>query len=220
VLEGRHAVRLLAVAGLVDEMLGTMAYADLSTANRLLGEGRVVSGAWLAVDDSARATLYGTIKRLATVSGATVRETALAGFEQTIAESFRISLTMMVAFACVIAAGIVYNGARVALSERGRELASLRVLGFTRGEVARMLLGEQAVITLAAIPAGLGIGYALSWLVATRFGTEMFRVPLVVTGRTYLFSAAVMIAAATLSARVVRRRLDQIDLIAVLKTRE
>jgi putative ABC transport system permease protein len=220
VLEGRHAVRVLPVAGLVDEMLGMMAYAGLGTTNRLLGEGRVVSGAWLAVDDSARATLYGTIKRLATVSGATVRETALIGFERTIAESFRISLTMMVGFACLIAAGIVYNGARVALSERGRELASLRVLGFTRGEVARMLLGEHGLLTLAAIPAGLAIGYGFCWLVATRFGTEMFRVPLVVTGRTYLFSVAVVIAAAALSALLVRRRLDRIDLIAVLKTRE
>ena len=220
VLEGRRRVVDLPVAGLADEVVGTLAYADLRTANRLLGEGRVISGAWLAVDDSARATLYGTIKRLAAVSGATVRETALAGFEQTIAESFRISLTLIITFACLIGAGIVYNGARVALSERGRELASLRVLGFTRGEVARMLLGEQAVLTLAAIPVGLGIGYALSWLVATRFGTEMFRVPLVVSGRTYLFSAAIVAVAAVLSALAVKRRLDRIDLVAVLKTRE
>ncbi|HXV91145.1 MAG TPA: FtsX-like permease family protein [Gemmatimonadales bacterium] len=220
VLEGRRRVVDLPVADLVDEVVGSLAYVDLRTANRLLGEGRLISGAWLAVDDSARATLYGAIKRLAAVSGATVRETALTGFEQTIAESFRLSLTLIIAFACLIAAGIVYNGARVALSERGRELASLRVLGFTRGEVARMLLGEQAALTLAAIPAGLGLGYALSWLVATRFGTEMFRVPLVVTGRTYLFSVAIVLAAAVLSALAVRRRLDRIDLVAVLKTRE
>jgi len=220
VLEGRRRVVELPVAGFVDEVVGTLAYADLATANRLLGEGRVISGAWLAVDDSARATLYGTIKRLAAVSGATVRQTALTGFEQTIAESFRLSLTLIIAFACLIAAGIVYNGARVSLSERGRELASLRVLGFTRGEVTRMLLGEQAALTLAAIPAGLGLGYALSWLVATRFGTEMFRVPLVVTGRTYLFSVAVVAVAAVLSAIAVKRRLDRIDLVGVLKTRE
>jgi putative ABC transport system permease protein len=201
-------------------VVGSSAYADLRTANDLLGEGRLISGAWLAVDDSAREALYGTVKRLAAVSGATVRETALIGFERTIAESFRISLTLIIAFACLIAAGIVYNGARVSLSERGRELASLRVLGFTRGEVSRMLLGEQAVLTLLAIPGGLAIGYALSWLVSARFGTEMFRVPLVVSGRTYLFAVAIVALAALLSAFTVRRRLDRIDLVAVLKTRE
>jgi putative ABC transport system permease protein len=220
VLEGRRAVHRLPVTGLVDEVVGSSAYADLRTANDLLGEGRLISGAWLAVDDSAREALYGTVKRLAAVSGATVRETALIGFEQTIAESFRISLTLIIAFACLIAAGIVYNGARVSLSERGRELASLRVLGFTRGEVSRMLLGEQAVLTLLAIPGGLAIGYALSWLVSARFGTEMFRVPLVVSGRTYLFAVAIVALAALLSAFTVRRRLDRIDLVAVLKTRE
>ena len=114
----------------------------------------------------------------------------------------------------------MYNGARVSLSERGRELASLRVLGFARGEVARMLLGEQAALTVAAIPLGLAIGYTLSWLVAMRFGTEMFRVPLVVSGRTYLFSVAVIALAAVLSALGVKRRLDRIDLVAVRKTRE
>ncbi len=220
VLEGRRPVRHVAVAGLVDEVVGMTAYADLAATNRLVGEGRVISGAWLAVDHDARDALYGTIKRLASVSGATVRETALVGFERTIAESFRISLTMIIAFACLIAAGIVYNGARVSLSERGRELASLRVLGFTRGEVARMLLGEHAWLTACAIPAGLAIGFGFSWLVAERFGTELFRVPLVVSARTYLFAVAVVVAAAALSALAVRRRLDRLDLVAVLKTRE
>lgn len=220
VLEGRRPVRPAAVAGVVDEAIGMAAYTELRAANRLLGEGRLISGARLGVDPRDQVTLYRDIKRLASVSSAVVRGSALAGFERTIAESFRITLTVMVAFACLIAVGIVYNSARVSLSERGRELASLRVLGLTRGEVARMLLGEQGLLALIAIPLGLLIGFAFSWLVATRFGSELFRVPLVIAMRTYLFAVAVVVAATALSGLAVRRRLDRLDLVSVLKTRE
>jgi putative ABC transport system permease protein len=126
----------------------------------------------------------------------------------------------MVGFACIIAAGIVYNGARVALSERGRELASLRVLGFSRAEVTRLLLGEQVVLTSLGLPAGLLLGYALMWLVAYRFESDLFRIPLVLRRSTIAYSLAVIVGAALLSSLAVRRRIHQLDLVAVLKTRE
>jgi putative ABC transport system permease protein len=154
------------------------------------------------------------------VSGVVVREAVVRGFEETIAESFSISITLMVAFACIIAAGIVYNGARVALSERGRELASLRILGFSRQEVTRLLLGEQVLLTLAGMPAGLLLGYGLAWLVAYRFESDLFRIPLVIRPTTIAYSLAVVIGATLLSALAVRRRIHRLDLVAVLKTRE
>ncbi|MDH5315045.1 MAG: ABC transporter permease, partial [Gemmatimonadota bacterium] len=127
---------------------------------------------------------------------------------------------LMVLFACVIAAGIVYNGARVALSERGRELASLRVLGFSKREVTRLLLGEQALLTVLGIPAGFLAGYSLAWLIVYRFESELFRLPLVVRQSTYVYTTAVVVAAAALSALAIRHRIHRLDLIAVLKTRE
>ena len=114
----------------------------------------------------------------------------------------------------------MYNGARVALSERGRELASLRVLGFSRGEVSRLLLGEQALLTLAGMPLGLLLGYGLAWLVAFRFESDLFRIPLVIRQTTIAYSLAVVVGAALLSALAVRRRIRRLDLVAVLKTRE
>ncbi len=127
---------------------------------------------------------------------------------------------MLISFACIIASGIVYNGARIALSERGRELASLRILGFSRGEVAAMLLGEQALLTLAAIPLGLALGFGLCALLSFRFESDLFRLPLVIRGATYLFAFLVVAAAALFSGLAVRRRLDRLDLVEVLKTRE
>jgi putative ABC transport system permease protein len=126
----------------------------------------------------------------------------------------------LVAFACVLAVGIVYNGARVALSERGWELASLRVLGFTRGEVSAMLLGEQALLTLAAIPLGFLFGRLLCALIALRFSSELFRIPLVIDRSTYMAAAAVVVGAAAISAALVRRRVTGLDLVGVLKARE
>ena len=127
---------------------------------------------------------------------------------------------MLILFATVIALGVVYNGARVALSERGRELASLRVLGFTRREVTWMLLGEQASILLVAVPLGCAIGYGVSALLTLFYNTELFRLPLVITAKTYAFAFVVITLAAFASGWIVRQRIHALDLVAVLKTRE
>jgi putative ABC transport system permease protein len=220
VLEGARPVREVRLAGVVDEMMGMSAYLELPALNRLMHEGETISGAYLTVDRPAREGLYLRLKRLPAVSGVGVREAALRSFESTVAESFSISITALITFACVIAFGVVYNGARVALSERGRELASLRILGFSRAEVASMLLGEQALLTLLALPLGAAFGFAVCAILALRFETDLFRMPLVVSPRTYLFAVLTVAASAVASGLLVRLRLDRLDLIQVLKTRE
>jgi putative ABC transport system permease protein len=144
----------------------------------------------------------------------------LQSFQETIAQSLRISNVAMIFFACVIAMGVVYNGARIALSERGRELASLRVLGFTRREVGLMLVGEQAILTVAAIPIGFGLGYLLCLLISKAYDTELFRFPVVLSSKTFAFAFLVILGAAVLSSILVLRRIATLDLVAVLKTRE
>ncbi|HSF41915.1 MAG TPA: FtsX-like permease family protein, partial [Thermoanaerobaculia bacterium] len=220
VLEGARPVREVVVAGVVDEMIGMSAYLELPDLNRLMHEGETISGAYLAVDEPAREELYARLKRLPAVTGVGVRETALKGFESTLAESFRISITTLIGFACIISFGVIYNGARIALSERGRELASLRILGFSRAEVTSMLLGEQALLTLVALPLGAAIGYGVCALLALRFESDLFRMPLVVSARTYFFAFLTVAASALASGYAVRRRLDRLDLVEVLKTRE
>ena len=131
-----------------------------------------------------------------------------------------VFISFFAAFACALGFGVAYNSSRIALSERGRELASLRVMGFHRREVATLLLGEQAVVTLIAIPLGWLIGYGLAYLMVESLQTDTFRIPYVIAARTYWVAALITVAAAVASAFVVRRRLDSLDLISVLKTRE
>lgn len=220
VLVGARQVLALPVAGVVDELLGLAAYARFDALHRVLREAPTATGALLAVDPWARSALNQRLKRIPAVHSATWLDVMLQGFEQTIAESFRISILTLVAFAVIISGGVVYNAARVSLAERGRELASLRVLGFTRGEVTAMLLGEQAVLTLVAIPVGLGLGRFLCWLVVTRFTSDVFRIPLVISGFSRVFAVGVVVLAAAGSALLIRRRIRRLDLVAVLKTRE
>jgi putative ABC transport system permease protein len=154
------------------------------------------------------------------VAGVASRDAALESFENTLQESIGISMTFLIGFAAAIAFAMIYNVARIALSERGRELASLRVLGFTRGEVATMLLGEQALLLGAAIPLGLALGYGISAKLSGLYQLELFRIPLVIARSTYVYAVIVVVIAAALSALAVRRRLNRLDLVAVLKTRE
>jgi putative ABC transport system permease protein len=220
VTEGRRPVKDMIVAGLVDELMGADVYLEDATLYRLLGEGRTVSGAWLQVDENRAEDLYARLKRLPGVSTVIVKDAVVQGFEDTIEQSFVIALSSTLVLGAALVMAIVYNQARVALSERGRELASLRVLGFTRHEVARMLLGEQAMLVLAALPFGLVLGWLLTLAVMMRFETDVFRLPVVVEPTSYLLAVGIVLASAVAAALLVRRRLDRINLIAVLKTRE
>ena len=219
VLEGDRRVHPVAVAGFVDEMIGLSAYMDGRALQRLV-RGESFSGAFLRVDAPAAPALYERLKRIPGVAGVGSRDAALASFEATLAESIGIITAIFIGFAGALAAAIVYNGARIALSERARELATLRVLGFSRGEVALMLFGEQAVLTFAGIAGGLGIGYAVCALLSRLYQWEVFRMPLIVSVETYLYAVVAVLAAAGVSWLLVRRRLDRLDMVAVLKTRE
>ena len=220
VLEGARPVRRVAVGGFVDELLGLSAYMDRHPLNRLLREGATLSGAFLRIDPLAAPALYERLKRLPGVAGVSSRDAALASFEATLAKSIGIMTAILIGFAGALAVAMVYNAARIALSERARELASLRVLGFTRREVSLMLLGEQGVLTLTGIAGGLGLGYGFCGVLAGLYQWELFRIPLIVTAQTYAFAIVMILSAAAASVFLIRRRLDRLDLVAVLKTRE
>jgi len=220
VLEGERAVREVVVAGVVEEYLGLSAYMDERALHRLLREGDTVSGAYLAIDRTRAAELYALLKRLPAVAGTAIHEAVVASFDSAIADSYHVLVSFLLGFACSIAFGIIYNGARITLSERGRELASLRVLGFSRGEVTAMLLGEQALWTACGLPAGCLIGYLLAAAISERARSELYRIPLVVGRTTYALACLVVLAAAAVSGMLVRRRIDRLDLVEVLKTRE
>ncbi len=220
VLEGGRPVRGIQVAALADDLVGIAAYMDVRALNRLMREDAVASGARLAVDPRHAPELNETLKRIPAVAGAAFREATLRSFQELLDRSLMVTTIINVVFACIIAFGVVYNGARIALSERGNELASLRVLGFTRREVAAILLGEQGMLTALAIPVGFAFGVLICWWLTTRLDTEMYRIPLVLSRATFAFSIVVVIAAALVSGILVARRLNRFDLVAVLKTRE
>ena len=220
VLEGNRPVREVVVAQLVDDLMGVNAYMDMDVLHRLLREGGSLSGVYLRVDETMEENLYADLKQTPKVAGVMLRRAALESFEDTLAEMFGMMRGVSTIFAAVIAFGVVYNGARISLSERSRELASLRVLGFTRAEISYILLGELAVVTVLAIPVGMVFGYGLAWSMVQSMNTEVWRMPLVILPRTYTFAVVSIVVATLISGLVVRRRLDRLDLIEVLKTRE
>ncbi len=219
-MEGRRPVVQVPVAAVVQEYVGLAAYMNLPALNRLMGEGPTISGVHMLVDDGTADTLYRALKDAPAVAGVLLKAAAIQTFRATIAETMMIAITFYIGFAGLIAFGVAFNSARIALSERARELASLRVLGFTRGEVTYILLGEQAILTFLALPLGCGLGYLLAWLASTQFETDLFRIPLVVAPSTYGIAVSTAVAAAVLSGLIVRRRLDRLDLVSALKVRE
>ena len=219
-LEGRRRTVELPVAAIVDEPIGIFSYISNAALAKELAEPETATGAYLAVDPARQAELYRTLKSVPGIRTVAVREVTLQSFLATVAENMRVNTRVIVLFACVIAAGVVYNSARIALSEHAVELASLRILGFTKGEVGRMLLGEQSLLTLAAIPLGCALGYALSALLSELLSQELYRIPLVVSTRTFLLSIGVVLLSAAASGWLVWRKVQKLDLIEVLKTRE
>jgi len=220
VLEGARTVYSVPVVGLIEEYMGIGAYMEIGSLHRLLREGPSLSGTYLAVDSRHLAELHAALKRMPRVAGVTIKRAAIESFRKTFAEMMGQIQAVNVFFAAVIAFGVVFNTARVSLAERSRELATLRVIGYTRAEISYILLGELAIVTALAIPLGLAAGYGFAGLVVASLDTEVYRMPLVVSPRTYAFAAATVATATALSAMLVRRRLDRLRLVEVLKTRE
>lgn len=219
-LEGSRAVKQVPVVHLVAEYIGMNAYMDLGGLNRLMTEGHALSGAYLTVDSRSQDELYRKLVEMPRVAGTVARLNEIRNFYETQAEFLLFFVFVASLLAGVIAFGVVYNSARIALAERRHELASLRVLGYTRGEISYIFLGELGILTLLAIPLGFLLGRGLCALVARSLESDLFRVPVVLDPATYSLAASVVVASAVLSGLVVRRKLDHLDLVEVLKAKE
>jgi putative ABC transport system permease protein len=220
VLEGHRPIVQVPVVGTAKQDMGMNAYLQQASLNRLLKEGDAISGAYLKVDEPYQREVYRELKDMPRIAGVVEHKSAIKAFYENVAKQILFYTFVTTILGGSIAFGVVYNSMRIALSERGRELASLRVLGFNRGEVAYILLGEMAVLILVAIPIGLLFGYGLCAYMAYAFDTDLYRVPLVLGLRVYAFSALVVIVSALLSALMIWRNIAQLDMVAVLKTKE
>jgi putative ABC transport system permease protein len=219
-LEGTRVTREVRVVGLVNDLIGLSAYMDLGALHRLIGEGPAISAMAVTVDAVHAPEFYRRLKAMPKIATVSIKAVALKTFQETSARNVLFFTTIVTALAAAITVGVVYNSARIALAERGWELASLRVLGFTRHEVSVLLLGELALEMLVAIPLGLWLGYLLSVALVTLTHAEEFSIPAVIQPRTYAYAAVTTAAAGVVSALIVRHRIDHLDLVAVLKTRE
>lgn len=219
-LEGDRGRRRVAVAGLVDDMTGLQGYMRLDRLNRLTGDAPVVSAAFLTLDPAMRPVVERRLDEMPLVAAVSSRRSAIDHIWAQVGKTMVVVSLVLTAFAAIIAVGVVYNNARVALSMRSRDLASLRVLGFTRGEISRILLGELGLQLVVAMPAGWVAGYWLTRLVMSTVHAEMYRFPVIISSRTYAIATLTVVAAGLVSALLVRRQLDRLDLMAVLKTRE
>ncbi len=219
-LAGEARTLSLPVTATVREMMGLNAYLDRRVLNRLMAEGDLSTGFVLSVERGREAALLEATKALPRSSGAFSKATMLRNMEEISARNVRIMSSILTAFAAVISIGVVYNNARIVLAERGWELASLRVLGFSRGEVSALLLGELALVIAVALPIGMWLGYALVVAMNGVLASDQFLFPVVILPRTYAAAALCVIAAGLASALLVRRRIDKLDLVAVLKTRD
>jgi putative ABC transport system permease protein len=208
------------VAGTITDFAGVGAYMDIDALRRLMREGSTVSGAHLAVDPAQWDNLLSQARKSPRIGSFTISRDARLSFDRTTGQMMGTMQAIYFGFAVIVSFGVVYNGARIALSERGRDLATLRVVGFTHREVATVMIGELALLTLLAIPAGLIIGNRLAGALVYASSTESVRLPLVLTAQTYATAALIVFLSSGLSFAVVSRRIRNLDLLGVLKARE
>ncbi len=219
-LSGRRETVSLPVAGTVAQYFGLGAYMDLETLNRLFRQSPRISTANLLVDDARLGDLHGALKEIPRLSGTIMLTDTRRSFQDTIQENVVIMMTIYIIVATLITVGVSYNSARIQLSERAREFASLRILGFTRGEVSLILVGEIMILTVLAQPLGWLLGYLIVLATTQGFESDLYRIPLVLKPATFATASLIVLAASLAAVLVVRRRIDRLDLVAVMKTRE
>ena len=220
VLEGERPKLHIPVSGVAESLLGSPAYMQIESLTRLLGEPGRISSVYLRIDTNRATTIFKALKSRPYVAGVSMKSDARAAFQKMMDTGAGSMRYIMLAIAAVITFGIVYNAARIAFAERQRDLASLRVMGFTRSEVSFVLLGELAVITLAALPIGSILGYYFSMVIAKGFSTDLYQIPILFVPESYGKAALAVLVAALFSGWIVRRDIDRADLVAALKIRE
>jgi putative ABC transport system permease protein len=220
VLEGRRPVTSTPVTAIIEESIGATAYMEITEVNRLMREGGAMTGVFVRLDPDQAGAFNAAILERPKVASVSLRSAAIDTFQETLEETVTIMMTIYALIGGAIAAGVVYNAARISLTECGRELASLRVLGFTRGEAAYILLGELALLSIAATPVGAVLGAGFAHLIVIGMSTELYRVPYALLPSTRGLAAAIVLIAAAGAAVLVAQRVRDLDLIEVLKTRE
>ena len=218
--EGSRPILQVPVLGITQQYLGVSAYMQQDSVNALMREGPVVSGAYLALSPGTEKQVYEKLHQRPQVLGQVANSASIKSFYATIGEFVLFYNMVASLLAASIGFGVVYNSARIALSERGRELASLRVLGFTQGEIAYILLGELALLALAAIPVGFLLGVGLISILVHALESDLYRLPLILNSSNYAMGASIILISAIVSGLLIWRKLGKLDLVAVLKTRE
>ena len=219
-LQGRRVERTVPIAGFAEDFAGIAAYMRMDALNELLGEGDLTTGAAMTVSGGKWTQFLRAIKDTPQASGVVIKDAMRQSFRETTAESIGMIQVLYSTFATVVAFGIVYNSARIALSERARELATLRVLGFSQGDVGSVLVGELVVIALVAVPIGLLLGSGMAQALMQSINTETVRLPLVLSVSNYAYAVLVITVATALSATIACRKLNQLDLVGALKSPE
>jgi len=220
ILEGKRPHLYLPITGLADDYSGLTAYIDRRALNGLLGEGNLASAADLIAAPDATPRLYRALVQIPQVISATSRDDTVANWRGTTAKSFSITIWFYLTFSGAIALGVAYNMGRITLAERSRDLATLQVLGFTRGECAYILYGELVLIALLALPVGTGLGAVFAQSLVKAFSRDELRLPVAITARTMAVSISAYAASVALGCLMLQRQLARLDLVAVLKTRD
>ena len=220
VREGRRPILDVPVAGISQTLLGAPAYMELSALNTALREPGRVSGAYLRIDSAKSTQIYEDLKNMPAIAGVSLRDEARSAFQRMMDQGAGAMRYIMAIVAAIITFGIVYNSARIAFAERAHDLASLRVIGFTKGEAAFVLLGELAIITLIALPLGTLIGFALAGAIAEGFSTDLYTVPASLDTSSVGAASLSVIIAAVFSGWLVKRDVNRLDLVSALKSRE
>jgi putative ABC transport system permease protein len=219
-VEGTRRTASMVVSAESGDLMGMYGYVTRRDAARLVGEGDTFNFARVRVDSAQDSRFFEAVRNTPGIAAAGDKRRMVANFRATSQHNLLMFATILSVFATCIAVGVVYNSARITLAEQSWELATLRVMGFTRAEVSWTLLGQLLVQMLIALPIGFVAGRALAALILGLISSEEFRIPLVVDSGTYALAGCVMLAAGIATALIVRRRIDQLDLIGVLKTRD
>ena len=208
------------VVDIARTMFGQLLYMNLDTLNRLSGDGDGVADAALQVDPAAMPAFWAAVKAAPGINSVFDKASSMAEFNHRTERNMGVFSGILTLFAVAMAVGIIYNAARISLSERAWELASLRVLGMTRAEVSVLLLAELAAELLIALPLGALAGWGLATLMMELMASDAIDFPVVIEPSTYASAALIVLAAGVASALLVRRHIDRLDLVSVLKVRE
>ncbi len=210
--------RQVTVKGLVEEYMGGSGFMELDVLNGVLQEGSTINNALINLRYNS-GNFVRDIEGMAYVQSVREPDDMVKQYNEYMGLMYAY-IGVIITLSCIMGFAIIYNTTTISIMERKRELASLRIMGFTNKKVSELIFNENTAVSVMGLIVGMPLGRFMGVQMLNYVPEDMMSLPLVIFPKTYVLAAVTVALFVILAQMANMRRISRMDLVEVMKSRE